>query len=518
VAFAVAALAAVLAITIPLGMRHTAHNVVYATDDAYIHLSIARNLVTSGVWGINRGEFAGASSSPLWTLLLSLGMRIVGPANWLPLLLNCLAAGFATVAAWRLLREFMSGPWAAVLAVLIAIAAGMPLLVISGMEHPLQIALVFYFLLPCLQILDLGVPVRAGRVIAALCCAALLVATRFEGLFIAAAACLLLLLNRRWLSCMAVAIGAWTPVALYAAFSIRHGGDWLPNSVLLKGSMPPHSIGALALFALHGMATIARAVPLCTLVLANLVLLAFPVRRADRLETAARHLVLLFLIATLLHGELAMTGWFSRYEAYLVAAGTASACAVVAAILRESHLARGPRLYVASMLLAVLAAGPLVRGLVCLHRATFAPQNIYEQQVQMGRLTRAIEKPVAVNDIGAVSWLGGQEVVDLWGLASREVFLARRRSEYRPSIMRRVSDEHGASVAIVYDSWFTEFGGVPASWRKISSWTIPNNVAAGGPTVSIYQIHHDDDGIARQVHEFSQTQLPQDVRVEDFSR
>ena len=51
----------------------------YAQDDPYIHLSIARTLAMHGVWGLSPDEFAGASSSPLWTgLLAAICLLIVG--------------------------------------------------------------------------------------------------------------------------------------------------------------------------------------------------------------------------------------------------------------------------------------------------------------------------------------------------------------------------------------------------------------------------------------------------------
>jgi hypothetical protein len=67
---------AIIAAAVFLGMRSTGGRLGYTLDDPYIHLSIARNLAAHGVWGVNEGEFAGASSSPLWTLLLAGAVRI----------------------------------------------------------------------------------------------------------------------------------------------------------------------------------------------------------------------------------------------------------------------------------------------------------------------------------------------------------------------------------------------------------------------------------------------------------
>src|SRR5436190_22074226 len=52
---------------------------VYWIEDAYIHLAMARTLVESGVWGVTPHGFTNASYSPLWVLMLSAAMAIVGP-------------------------------------------------------------------------------------------------------------------------------------------------------------------------------------------------------------------------------------------------------------------------------------------------------------------------------------------------------------------------------------------------------------------------------------------------------
>lgn len=45
----------------------------YPLDDAWIHQTFARNLVEHGEWAMNPGEATAGSTSPLWTLLLSVG-------------------------------------------------------------------------------------------------------------------------------------------------------------------------------------------------------------------------------------------------------------------------------------------------------------------------------------------------------------------------------------------------------------------------------------------------------------
>ena len=66
----------VVAVRLQLLMAGTGGVLVYALDDAYIHLAMARNFAEHGSWGINPDGFANTTSSLLWTLLLSLGPRM----------------------------------------------------------------------------------------------------------------------------------------------------------------------------------------------------------------------------------------------------------------------------------------------------------------------------------------------------------------------------------------------------------------------------------------------------------
>ena len=65
---------------------------IYPLDDAYIHLAIADQWAQTGVWGISPGQFASASSSPLFTFCLGLGARLGLPLQGLPLGINLIFA------------------------------------------------------------------------------------------------------------------------------------------------------------------------------------------------------------------------------------------------------------------------------------------------------------------------------------------------------------------------------------------------------------------------------------------
>ncbi len=79
------------------------------------------------------------------------------------------------------------------------------------------------------------------------------------------------------------------------------------------------------------------------------------------------------------------------------------------------------------------------------------------------------EQPVAVNDIGAISYFANSRVVDLFGLASMEVANAYRERRFDRDTIDQITQKEGVRVAIVYDDWFQtrEIGGFPEQWVRV---------------------------------------------------
>ena len=199
------------------GVSRTGFAQLYNLDDTYIHLTIARNLAFRGTWGINPGEFAGASSSPLWTLMLAGAMKIAGPRIWLPLLINAIEIPFVVLGLWLVLRRFLVRPRMLVAGIVaVGLIIPIPMLLMNGMEQMLQVALILGLLNVLLDIyLQRRDPVVAGGPKVELrprdgqrdsWCNSRRPggrSARFESLFLVFAACTILLLSGRgsWQSC-----------------------------------------------------------------------------------------------------------------------------------------------------------------------------------------------------------------------------------------------------------------------------------------------------------------------------
>ena len=507
--------------------------VVYSLDDPYIHMAMARNLVEHGVWGVTRYEFSSSSSSPLWVLLLATGYLVIGVRDFLPLLLVLAAASLALIVADRICREQGIGQRQRTV-VLLAVLFFTPLvpLVMTGMEHGLQIVVDLAFIhgAVCLLSQDRRAawpPWRPGRgrrdpVLQLWLCAPLVTAVRYEGAFLIAVVCGLLLLRRQWRPLVALALLGLLPIALYAVIALTQGWPPLPNSILAKAGLPSDGSAAeIFAYLRHGLVVLRFHPDLLVMITAALAL--FIHRHGRRGAWAAGQLWLLIFAATaLLHVQFAQVGADLRYEGYLLALG----------VVAIGLTAGGPLSRLASGLRAGaerrLTSGALVLLVVCLlapllPRATSAVsdtpramRNIFQQQYQMGLFLRDYYQGQAVvaNDIGAINYLADIRLVDVVGLASEEVLRRRYDGSCDAALIDSLARQQEAVVAVMYADWFVQqYGPLPAHWWPVASWTIPDNIACARAKVDFVGLGAAATDTLRQNLEAFAPRLPAAVNV-----
>ncbi len=468
----------------------------YPLDDTYISLAMSKNLVEHGTGGVNPGLFAPAASSPLWILIQAAAMKMAGVHLWIALFLSsCCAIGLLTMVDAVGRREGWPDYFRAIILILLVVITPLVSLTILGMEHVLHIILTLWTLYILWRLPEHGRPDR-GASLCLLVAIALTTATRFEGLFLAMAVAFILVLRRHFMLAAGAAGAAFVPVAIHAAFSILHGWSWLPSSVMLKGNMPVHgdplatiqaifqSISDKYLFD-HRLA--------CAFTL-PLVLLAILPRQ--RLEKRVLSVSGIFLLMFLQHLGFAKIGWFFRYEAYLLATQIFIAALMVGPMLPQTSSGFMVRLRdmpaLVRVSLALLLLLPQV-SYACnaLTMVPIAMKNISDQQCQMAAfLTRYYRgSSVALNDIGAVSYSGSVHITDLFGLANRALFKAKVGGCYTTKAIGQVCDAEHCQIAMVYDGWFVNPAGLPASWIRVGSLKIEDNFICGSDTVSFYALN-----------------------------
>lgn len=471
------------AVTALVALEHNDGHLIYAQDDAYIHLAMAKNLAFHGVWGVTRYAFSASSSSPLWTAALAVGMRLVGNQAGLPFGYN-LALGMALLVLGErfLRRRGLNVPQRVLTLGLLVVAMPLIPLAFSGMEHILHAVVMLGFLLALETAWD-HPQARSARW-ALLGLAPLLPLVRYEGLFLVVVTAGLLILRRRWGLGVGLAALAALPVAALGLWYVRQGWWFLPSSVLVKGSLGSGlGLTDLPQVMLARFLDNLTTAPQMGFLLAGLLIGLIAQWQRSRRLSGEVVTTLVVLGTSLLHLILAAVGPMMRYQAYLVAISLLVLAQPLFTLdLRRwfstPALARTAKILVAALILALaLLAG----GYMTLNTPR-ATTNIYQQQVQMARFVRQFynQGTVALNDIGAVAYFTDAHLVDLVGLATREAAQARLNGTFGPQIMADLTRQ--ADVVIIYTAWFP--AGLPADWQAVGEWTIPENLICGDDTVT----------------------------------
>lgn len=514
-----AALAAILLLFLLRSLGNNGGHLIYALDDPYIHMAMAKNLALHGVWGATRYAFSSTSSSPLWTALLALSYLIFGVNELAPFVLSLASCVVCVCVLYALLRKYgLAGAPLFVVLNAIVYTTPLPSLVFTGLEHILHTTL-------SLLLVERGADAlcashwSARRFAQVAGLAFLLTLTRYEGLFLVGVLCAFLALRRRWGAAVVTAGAGLAPIVGLGLLSMAHGGYFLPNSVLLKGNVPSVSLwDALAAYTGAWYQQMLQAPHVLTLVLVALALFVREARARSLWEKPTLMLAL-FVLAALAHMQLARTGWFFRYEAYLMSLGLFA----VAVAARECMLSAGrpamdrerlPAYLGAALLILILAWPVLGRALGALRITPRATTNIYEQQYQMGRFVREFYEgqSIALNDIGAVNYLADVRCLDIVGLASTEVARARLEGHYDAATIGTLAERQGVRIAIVYDHLLTKrIGGVPQGWVRVGQWRIRKNVVCEDDTVSFYAVAPAErEALVRHLKAFS-ARLPREV-------
>ena len=498
-------------------VRRNGGRFVYALDDPYIHMSIARNFALHGVWGATAEGFTSSTSAPLWTLILAIAYRLFGVNDLTPLILNMLAALALLTLAYFIFTRYTQRSWLiCLLLVVVLYTTPLPAQTLAGMEHLLHVVISIGFSFIATQVITQPQPLTFKRWLPLLILAPILSATRYEGLFLIGAAGLLLLVQRKFVPAIGIGLAGLMPPVAYGWISATRGWMFLPNSLMLKSAAiysPPGERFSMVFDKLVERAGQNSAV--ISLVLLSLV---FWILLSNRPGThLAQTLNTLFALTSLIHLVFADLGWFYRYEAYLMPLGLLAIGVSLAGLLPAGKLKihwNSGSTYAGALLGLTLVLVFWGRSGQSLRDTVTATANIHEQQIQMAKFVARYYsgKAIAANDIGALSYYTDAHVLDLFGLGSVEPARLKLQGRYDTLQIARLVREKDVQVVMVYDTWFEEFGGLPPAWRKVGEWEIQNNVVCGSPVVSFYAPNDAVLPYLRDsLNEFS-AQLPQNVK------
>lgn len=414
----------------------------FALDDSWIHQVYGRNLAQNGEWAFIPGQPSAASTSPLYTVLLSIGYRLNIPFAFWTHLLGVLAlvaaASFAARLADRMLPNRRYAGWLSGLAILLtwhliwAAASGMETMLFGA----LTLATMFFawremdehnFLLPTLINRRAALRGLLFGVVAALTTLA-----RPEGILVAGLAGLGLLFLRPktllvWI--IGAAGGYGLTIAPYLLLNLQLTGGLLPNTAaakfaqhapLLTLSYPERILDMLIPIIAGGQALL---LPGLVVYILMVVLVEKP---SQRREIVLRLLPVLWPVAliALYAARLPASYQHGRYVIpalpAIVTIGTVGTVVMVERG-RKTLLSRTFSRALALSIVLLIVFFAFITGTDVYRRDV---RIINEEMVASAYWIRdniPPEELLAIHDIGAVGYFAPRPIVDVAGLISPDI-------------------------------------------------------------------------------------------------
>jgi hypothetical protein len=498
---ALAVFLASLTAALRTALHLTDGRLIYALDDAYIHMAVAKTLANHGIWGCTPFHFSSSSSSLLWTFVLGVAYRTFGVHDCTPLVLNIALAIGTLVVVNSSLTRFGAPPVLRASAMLgIVLAFPLPGMVLMGMEHILHLLLTIAFAAAAVSALtnpEESAPRRRRQTVALCLMGALLGGSRYEGFFLIGLVCLGFLLRRQVWRAVLVGIASLLPVVAFGAISVANGSYFLPNPLMIK-AVGEKSSTLSALFKPFGSEDLAflqnnRAMPILLVLSLLAVLALWRMRRGAWPATLLFPLLLAAMI--LLHGHFVFSPlyWAYRYDAYLVGFGLFAAAVVLVELPTPQALAPGalPALLVA---LLVPVLGDVREGLVP-EAEIEGMRGTYLEQYQSAQLIERYypNAAVIVNDLGAVTYYTRARILDLVALGDLEPLVIMRNSPYTSREVVRWTQPYGPKIAIVSLGWGVAVPLIPPEWIRVAVVEMPPH----GHRVGFYAVDHKESWTLR---------------------
>jgi hypothetical protein len=473
---------------------------LYVFDDTAIHQSIVRQLLHHGTWGVASGHYASASSSPGWTLVLAASTAVLPFAKTpLPLLLNLAAALWLI---WLVARnqDFLV-PRArdrlavVVLALTAVVLWFLPGLVYVGMEHTLHALLVVAVLIRLQRLEHEPLTLRASAPYLLLLALGTLV--RYETSFLAVGCAVALLLAttvrlgnadtlHEWSRAQAARLAAWSlavsalPIAVFGLVNKSFGEELLPNSVLAKTALQNQHGLAVLRWPRYLLGVLSSDPAVFALVLLALAYVFWAWSGGPRKNVT---IAVAFVITALLHAELANFGWFERYQAYLIIAGSFVALRIASEVVPLNR-----RSAVLALSLLLIPSFSLLR-IDLLQHIPSATSNSYRQRYQMALFLHRYYngRGFLTGELGYTTLLHDGPVVDILGLGTHAAVAERRRHGpvLSASFVRKLVQQNHVEVMAFYGA----YPGIeiPSGWVRVGEWKLEERmISVPDPNVEWY--------------------------------
>lgn len=467
----------------------------YTLDDPYIHLALAEN-ITGGHYGVNANEFSAPSSSILWPFILAL-FSFTSYFVYVPLLLNVIASMVIVFLFYKILDRCLGNidirdkrVISSFSVVLLILATNIVGLVFTGMEHSFQVLSVVLILYGLF--LEIETKKVAPWLIAAIVIAPLI---RYENLAVSCAAIFFLAFRKHYKYSLFLIVILVLFIGTFSIFLLHLGLEPLPTSVIFKSSVISNGGNPLILLRHFFLDQRDMAHALTnsgggsmTLILSCVLLSLIAYVSFSKNKDGKRLLAGAISFSITLHLLFGENGWFFRYEIYIWTVAVLTLIYVFGETLIRKDSDRTSNTHTKRILMMVTLSVFIIctEYISALFIIRVASNNIYQQHFQMHRFAvDYYDKPIAVGDLGYVSFQNDNYVLDLVGLASIKA-LNYRSSGNTADWMNILAEENGVRFAMIYEN---SFPNIPQNWIKIGELRLGRQrITPFGSAVSFYAI------------------------------
>lgn len=483
----------------------------YALDDPYIHLAFAKNLQNFH-YGINLNEFSAPSSSIIWTFVLApFASFLLSPLiiNFILSVITLIFFNKTLDLLFDIKNKKYKNAYLTTLMIMLVPAANFTWLIMTGMEHALQVmsvAMIIYGTVRYIKKGKIGFMLPAALVLAPL--------VRYEDMTVVLSVLLFLLLCREIKTVFVVLGLIILTLGGFSVFLMTLGLAPMPNSILAKSGMFFKLLSALSLTSVPAASLIMSVVSpnnsaiaidnnslnyfftkLNNMFFQNiksfllsagaLVILSYTL--ITKGLSIKKKLALSSLFGIAVHLAVGQYGWLNRYGMYIwvfmiFIVIFLTSDIITKAINDPQNKGRIKSIITVTVLLFVFTCKNYITDITFI---PFVAHNIHAQQYQMHKfVTEYYKAPVAVNDLGYVSYENDNYVLDLWGLASGEALYLRKNAEDN-RWMEKITRKKGVKLAMIYETWFIK---APEEWEKVADLTLDEApyFAKGNKTVSFF--------------------------------
>lgn len=481
-------------------------HLIYTLDDPYIHLALAEH-IKSWHYGINNNEFSAPSSSILWPFILAPLMGF-SHNEYIPLIINIVTAIGTIFFFWKILiisiytnNINLGKKVITLLLVLLILWTNTIGLIFTGMEHSLQlffVIIIVYYLILETEINKVNIWLIVSILIAPL--------VRYENIAVSFAAIIYLFIRKYY---MVSAFLFGILILLIGGFSIfllHLNLGPLPTSVFVKSLVISNQGNVESIFMnLYESLTNRNGFMLYFNILCLISFILFS--KQNVLKKLLAGVISLSIFFHLMVGKY---GWYNRYEVYIWSVAILTLLHMSREIISNLSVGNQANLNFIKLLiisgLSLVIVEDYIEGLITI---PLASNNIYEQHYQMHRFAvEYYDKPVAVNDIGYVSFRNHNYVLDLGGLASITAMINNKNNS-NCEWMNELAIANNVQLIMIYEKWFKC---IPSNWIKIGELHLGKKlITPWGTSVAFFALNNNAyKVILEKIQKFEQT-LPKGV-------